>query len=561
MAVETIENTYGSIRRTIKKVKGTDVPYWVITHAEPHVCIKLKSIFTHIRKSSVPPYEFIDTPENCFDLMWFMERYPLDISAHDAKMLAKGKKIRVSTYNAAQRLLLPEYKSSMEVHGLNEGCEARQYQLKGNEFFSMMSRFLLGDEIGLGKTLTAILSFLPAKRRPVAVVMQTHMPKQWEGEVHRFTGLRVHLVKTRKPYDLPEADVYIFKYSSLCGWTNLFTSGFFKTVVFDEVQELRHNGTDKYDAAYILSTNAQYVMGMSGTPIYNYGDEIFNILDLIKPNCLGDRYSFMLEWTSDGKRVKEPAALGTFLRDSLLMLRRTRKDVGRELPPVNKIVYTVEHDEAAMDKDLELAKVLAMRVVSGGFMERGQASRDLDILARHATGVAKAKSVAAFVRILLDSGEPVVLAAWHREVYDILLKELSEYNPVMYTGSESVVQKERAKSDFISGKTKLFIISLRSGIGLDGLQHVCNTVVFAELDWSNAVMGQVIGRVDRDGQGEQVTAYYLVSDGGSDPVLIDVLGLKASQQHGIMDPLELVPQQYSGESRIKMLAQQYLDRV
>lgn len=396
----------------------------------------------------------------------------------------------------------------------------------------------------------------------MAVVMQTHMPKQWEGEVKRFTGLRVHIVKTRNPYDLPEADVYIFKYSSLSGWTNLFTSGFFTTVVFDEVQELRHNGTDKYDAAYILSTNAQYVMGMSGTPIYNYGDEIFNILDLLKPNCLGDRYSFMLEWTSGGKRVKDPKALGTFLRDSLLMLRRTRKDVGRELPPVNKIVYTVEHDEAAMDKDLELAKVLAMRVVGGGgFMERGQAARDLDILVRHATGVAKAKSVAAFVRVLLDSGEPIVLAAWHREVYDILLEDLAEYNPVMYTGSESPSQKERAKSDFITGKTKLFIISLRSGIGLDGLQHVCNTVVFAELDWSNAVMGQVVGRVDRDGQGNQVTAYYLVSDSGSDPVLIDILALKASQQHGIIDPMAAVPEQYSDESRIKLLAQQYLEKV
>jgi len=146
-------------------------------------------------------------------------------------------------------------------------------------------------------------------------------------------------------------------------------------------------------------------------------------------------------------------------------------------------------------------------------------------------------------------------------VYDILLEDLAEYNPVMYTGSESPSQKERAKSDFITGKTKLFIISLRSGIGLDGLQHVCNTVVFAELDWSNAVMGQVVGRVDRDGQGNQVTAYYLVSDSGSDPVLIDILALKASQQHGIIDPMAAVPEQYSDESRIKLLAQQYLEKV
>jgi len=138
------------------------------------------------------------------------------------------------------------------------------------------------------------------------------------------------------------------------------------------------------------------------------------------------------------------------------------------------------------------------------------------------------------------------------------MEELSEYNPVMYTGSESSVQKEATKQAFISGETNLMIISLRAGIGLDGLQHKCRTVVIGELDWSPKVHEQLIGRIDRDGQQQQVTAIYLVCDYGSDPFIIDILGVKASQSQNIIDPLKGISEQYTDESRMKVFAENYL---
>ncbi len=62
------------------------------------------------------------------------------------------------------------------------------------------------------------------------------------------------------------------------------------------------------------------------------------------------------------------------------------------------------------------------------------------------------------------------------------------------------------------GDTKLFIASLRAGEGLDGLQRVCSTVVFGEMDWTPAVHKQCIGRIARDGQAKQCKAFFLVSD-------------------------------------------------
>jgi len=547
--------------RTYGKIYLAEDNKWHINNAEPHVCIKLKALFTKISRGATQPFKFLNTDENCNDLLWFIDRYPLTVSDSDFYLLKKGKKKHNKDINDLEAILLPDYKP--QVVKLKEPYVVRHYQLTGNEVYLKCKRLLIGDDIGLGKTVIGIISCLEKVTRPCVVVVQTHLPKQWKDAVEQFTDLKVHLVKGTKPYDLPPADIYITKYSCLSGWVNVFEKGIFKSAIFDEVQELRHNGSARYEGAKALSNNVEYCLALSATPIYNMGDEIFNVLDAIKEGCLGNKYDFLREWTGGGKTVVQPQALGTYLRENLLMLRRTRKEVGMELPPINKIVHSVGYDENEVIKADKLAKQLAIKVTSGSFMERGQAARELDILVRHATGVSKAKNVAEYVKILLENKIPIILAGWHRQVYDIWLEELKEYNPVMYTGTESPKQKEEAKQKFINGETNLFIISLRSGIGLDGLQEVCDTVVFGELDYSPQVHNQLIGRSNRDkkdGTKNNVTAYFLVSEYGSDPPIIDLLGIKTSQSHNIINPLTPIEEQYSNDSRIKLLAERYLSK-
>lgn len=535
---------------------------WEITDAKPHVCIKLKAMFPKISKSSSFPFKFNNTPENCHDLLWFMERYPFVMAEYHDKLLHRGRKKCLDIAKELESILMPEYKAAPIK--LKNGFEARDYQTKAAEFDSLQKRFLLGDDIGLGKTLTAILSFNNKDKLPAIVCVQTHLPKQWKVEgVEKFTNLTTHIIDKTKPYNLPPADVYIIKYSCLSGWVDVFQTNFFKSAVFDEVQELRLCSSQKYQAGKVLSECVDYCMGMSATPIYNFGDEIFNVLDLIKPGCLGDRWDFLREWAipyGQHYKVVNPTALGTYLRDNYYFLRRTRDEVGRELPPINRIVLTVGYDTEAVKRAEQIAKELAIKVMGGSFMERGQAARELDVYVRHQTGVSKAREVAAFVRILLESNEAVLLSGWHRDVYGIWERELWDFNPVFYTGTESPAEKEKAKAAFVSGATNLFVISNRSGIGLDGLQHRCRTVVIGELDWSPKVHDQIIGRVDRDGQADQVTVYFPVSDFGSDPVIIDLLGLKSSQSYGIIDPMKAIPEQHSDESRIKLLAEYFINK-
>jgi SNF2 family DNA or RNA helicase len=128
----------------------------------------------------------------------------------------------------------------------------------------------------------------------------------------------------------------------------------------------------------------------------------------------------------------------------------------------------------------------------------------------------------------------------------------------MYTGTESPAQKEAAKNAFMNGETNLMIMSLRSGSGVDGLQYRCSTAVIGELDFSPKVHEQFIGRLDREGQENPVMALYLCSDSGSDPLIIDLLGIKNSQSQGVVDPDMGLSQINNDDSRIKMMIDKYL---
>ncbi|MEN5084280.1 SNF2-related protein [Bosea sp. TWI1241] len=533
---------------------------WVMSGAPPHVALKLKAMFPAIRKDQVESFGFRDTPEVCADLDWFTQRYPMAMSAQDRKRLRTGKASFQRSRDEIEAILLPQW-TPPPGHGLREGRALYHGQAQAVALLLRTGRLLCMDDVGLGKTLVALGALASSPQHlPAAIVVQAHLPSQWVKEfIAPFTHLRAHIVEGRTPYDLPPADLYIFRYSNICGWADIAATGFFKAVVFDEIQELRHGSkTAKGGAAKVFCDHAQLRLGLSATPVFNYGSEIFNILEFLAPGLLGDWEDFVREWCSgqSGKWVvRDPDALGTYLREMQVVIRRRRQ--GRK---VNSLVIDVESDEAVEQEHEALARSLAMRVVSGSFVDRGQAARELDAFARMVTGVAKARSVAAYVRILLEAGTPVILAGWHRDVYEIWLTELAGFRPVLYTGSESPAQKDSAKAAFMAGETDLFVISLRSGSGLDGLQHRCATVCIGELDWTAATYEQLVGRVDRPGQkADEIDALYFVSGSGSDPLVIEVNGLKKAQARGIVDPLAGVAETYSNESRIRLLAQRYLD--
>lgn len=532
---------------------------WVIGDLEPHVTIRFKQLFPRIRKWDAPPFVLPNDLAHAADLTWFVQRYPLRMQNSDLVALAKGRFQFDVEASAMERILAPDYKPPARA-GIRSGQVLRDYQGVAVDLLGISKGLLLGDEVGLGKTFSACGAMLLPGALPATVVCHPHLAEQWRGVIGRFTNLSAICVKHAKPYELPAADVTIFRYTQLLGWVDLFETMRFPLCVFDEIQELR-TGTDsaKGRAAGRLAKYATYRLGLTATPIYNYGDEIHTIMEYVRPGLLGSREEFLREWQPSG-RIADPKALGAYLREQHAFLRRTKQDVGKEMPAVNRVVQPVDFDEKEIHSADDLAHALAVKATTGEFAERGHAVRELDLLVRHQTGIAKAKHVAQFVRIIADAGTPVLLVGWHRDVYDIWLDELKDFAPAMYTGSETAHQKGEAAQRFVTGETDVMIISLRSGAGLDGLQHRCSTVIFGELDWSPGVHHQVIGRLDREGQKDPVTAIFLVTSEGSDPPMMEVLGLKASEASAIVDPSLGVQSVHSDASPGQTLVQQYLRR-
>lgn len=534
---------------------------WVITELEPQVAIRAKRIFPRIAPTQVGSYIFVDTDETRAELEWFLGRYPLDVSSADRARLAEGRLRFERVRSEIDSVLNGDWQAGTQPPRLKAGVSLRPNQARAVEVARRVNRLLIADDVGLGKTLAALAACMDEASLPIAVICEAHVANQWFDDfVMKFTTLSAHIIAGTNPYVLPHRDVYIFRYSNVHGWVDIADTGRFRSVIFDEVQNLRHGrGTQKGGAADVFARNAIRRIGLSATPIYGYGGEIFNILDIIDPGILGTREEFQREWCKFGDDhkliIEDPAALGSHLRDLNVMIR----EVGGG-PPPNRIVVDVPYDEEAAAADEELARSLALKVMSGSFTERGQAARELDMMARHTTGVAKARHVAAYVKILLEAGTPLILGGWHRDVYEIWLRELAPYRPMLYTGSETAREKDRVKHAFMAGETDCIIMSLRSGAGLDGLQHRCATVVHGELDWSREVHKQLAGRLRPHARTDAITEIFIVADGGSDPLIASVQGLKASQARGIIDPKAGLEQVHTDQSRIKALAKMYLEK-
>lgn len=526
---------------TLAKVNN----HWVI-EGDPQVAVMAKRLFPGSEGRGAGVAKFPANKRIFADLVWFLHRWPLQITTPDefevnyqetCEYVAHRQEI-----NANPICLTPDVAFKGEL---------RPFQGEGLSWMLTNRRTLLADEMGLGKTIQALALLATDQDWPALVVVPPHLVRHWEdkipsfldaniGEQSLFTQgkLTAHVIRgTKKTAELPPAHIYVIHYLLLRSWRAALRELGIKRVIFDEIQELRHSGTEKYSAASEIASLADDVIGLSGTPIYNRGGEIWNVLNIIEYHCLGDWDAFTREWCTGygNDTVKNPDVLGAHLRREGLMLRRRKEDVLKDLPPKRRIVEMVDSDEGMFAELIGKAVSLAKEAEElKDNLARGRAEREAINETRMATGLSKAHAAAAFVRGLVEAEEPTLVFAHHHAVVDVLLDQLRELNPVCISGRETESQKWDAKEAFRTGQSNICIVSLRSATGIDGLQERARVVVFAELDWSPAVHSQAEDRAHRDGQLDSVLCYYLVSENGTDPEMQEALGLKVSQFIGLM---------------------------
>lgn len=504
--------------------------HWIIK-AEPQVMELIRRIFRSTvddqsGKAVIPCSKRING-----DINWFMMRYPLKILTPknwEKELDTTRGYVRKRMVISTRRVIS---KTPVDFKG-----KLYDFQKEGLTFLYNNRRCLLADEMGLGKTVQALAFLSRNGRFPALIIVPPHLLIQWKSETQRFLGkdMKVHIMKGLTPYTLPEADVYLIHYLLLREWYKDLMMFEFDTIIFDEVQELRHRGTKKYRSSDALAQTAKNVIGLSGTPIYNYGIEMFNVMNVIERGCLGTSRYFVKEWCQPHSEslIRQPNVFGRWLREEGLLIRRRKKKVLPQLPPKMRSVQEVSMDNKLYIQLITRSVQLAREIPLAEDREKSIFLMNAVQNSRRATGIAKSQHVAKFTEFLLESKEPCLLFAYHHTVIDLYKKYLAKFNPLCITGRENKKEKAENIRKFMNGDTNILIINLRTTAGLNLQRARC--VIFGELDWSPAVHAQAEDRVHRIGQRDSVLAYYLIARTASDMEILACLGLKKEQFSGIM---------------------------
>jgi DNA repair protein RAD16 len=184
---------------------------------------------------------------------------------------------------------------SFQLEGLDWMIRQEKSQWKGG---------LLGDEMGMGKTIQAvslIMSDFPAKE-PTLVVVPPVALMQWQAEINSYTGGKLKVlvhhntnskVKHMKVKELKSFNVIMVSYSGLesmyrkenKGWSrndgivkedSILHAIKFHRLILDEAHSIKQRTTSVARACFALKAN--YKWCLSGTPVQNRIGEFFSLL-------------------------------------------------------------------------------------------------------------------------------------------------------------------------------------------------------------------------------------------------------------------------------------------
>jgi hypothetical protein len=418
---------------------------------------------------------------------------------------------------------------------LPEGFQAtlRQYQLEGYQWMRRLAEAGLGaclaDDMGLGKTVqTLALLLARAEGGPALVVAPTSVCANWESEAETFApGLKVQrfgegdreaALQAAGPFD-----VFLCSYGLLPLEAERLQRVPWSTVVLDEGQNIKNALTKRSQA--VMDLQAGFRLVLSGTPVENHLAELWNLMRFLNPGLLGTIEQFRKRFQEPIERDQDSHALGRLRRMvSPFLLRRTKAQVLKELPPRTEIVLELEPSEAEA-AFLEALRRQSLDALDGG---PGQTLQVLAALMRlrraccnpalvqPGLGIPSSK-LEAFLDLVDELRESDHRALVFSQFVDHLglLRQALDERGVSYQyldGSTPVRKRAAAVKAFQAGEGELFLISLKAGgTGLN--LTAADYIIHMDPWWNPAVEDQASDRAHRIGQTRPVTVYRLVLKG------------------------------------------------
>lgn len=323
-----------------------------------------------------------------------------------------------------------------------------KHQIKGIRWLAKQKSFLLGDDMGLGKSLQSLTVFAIDVFRgwseTCLIVCPVILKENWADEIKTFTRFPYMILEGDQFqramqiiefHDIKGPKILIVNYEQVVSHLKVLNSIGFNVGIWDECHLLKNPKSERTLASQALNTHRAFML--SGTPMLNGVDDLWVPLNKIDPVGYPDYWRYTNRYCvfggSTGRQivsVKNEPELTNRLQK--VMLRRLKKDV-LDLPDIQiierlvhlhpeqqKLYDLVTEDDMlpvldAPDEEIEyaIAKFVRQKQICGTTLQ----FNGHDVSAKLDLGVSDDLEI-------LKSGKKVIMFTQFRETLDCYVERM-----------------------------------------------------------------------------------------------------------------------------------------
>lgn len=481
-----------------------------------------------------------------------------------------AKRIEISSAVALDDMIVADMKAKLDKV-FPSGMELYPFQYVGVRFVELAEgRALIGDDMGIGKTIQALAYIaLTQERLPAIVVCPANVKYNWGKEAKLWLPhLTTHVISGGKG-DIPDADIYVINYDIMNKRKSQLLDIGANIVVCDESHYLKNAQRQRTKATLEIAEEADSVICLSGTAITNRPEEFYTTLNLLRPAEFSNfmpyakrycdayqKYIGARGYVWDTTGASNTDELHNRTRD--FCIRRLKKEVLTELPDKVRTIHPVQPTDAELKSyqqvhDSWIAEWVAHK--ESGSMPAGFVLNMLTDL-RHKCGLIKVNAAYEWLKEYNEqTGKPVVVFTHHKDVLADISHKLTSNGWTIAEISGSVSAEERSKVVERFQANELDAVVCSTIAAKEGLTlTAADTTVFLEREWVPGWEEQAEDRVYRIGQESQsVSAVYLSVEGTIDEKFDAVVEEKREVVSAVLDGGDLAKREGIANSLIQSM--------
>lgn len=492
---------------------------------------------------------------------------PIKVKEIDAAQLISDDSMELNSPEVLEELV-EKVKSASLVDEVNPpsalNASLRDYQLEGFRWMQFLTKHhlngILADDMGLGKTLQTITHILAEKQSgrdsslASLVIAPTSVVMNWQREIIKFTdGLTVLVLQGGGRHALFEkiqkSDVVLTSYALIHRDIEKFEKEQFHLVVLDEAQYIKNPQAQVSQAVKRL--NSRHRLCLSGTPVENHLGELWSLMSFLMPELLGPQDGFNETYRTPIEKSQNQSAKDNLNRRvGPLILRRTKHDVAKELPPKTEIVHTIqmtneqkdlyETVRATMDKKVRQALADKGREAQIIFLDALLKLRQIcchpSLLENNegATQSGKFEYLVDLLTTLRSEGHRTLIFSQFTSMLDIIEAYLQSEEIAYLKLTGATKNRQELVERFQAGEGEVFLISLKAG-GTGLTLTGADNVIHYDPWWNPAAENQATDRAYRIGQDKPVFVHKLICESTVEQKIQQMQAKKSTIADNILD--------------------------